>query len=80
MKDCLDLTEPVHVAGVLLVALSLSTLKDPLMSAHRDPEDLFAPPCDLGATMQLNFVAPYFFESEIGPRPPVIFTEFCRVL
>jgi hypothetical protein len=50
------------------------------MSAPRDPEDLFAPPCDLGATMQPNFVAPYFVESEIGPRPSSIFTEFWGVL
>jgi hypothetical protein len=61
-------------------ALSLSTLKDPLMSAHRDPEDLFAPPGDLRATMQLNFVAPYFVENEIGSRPRGIFTDFWGVL
>jgi len=50
------------------------------MSAHRDPEDLFAPPCDLGATRATEFVSPYFVESEIGSRPTGIFTEFCRVL
>ena len=50
------------------------------MSAHRDPEDLFAPPGDLRATMQLNFVAPYLVENEIGSRPPGIFTDFWGVL
>lgn len=50
------------------------------MSAHRDPEDLSPPPGDLGATMQLNFVAPDFFKTELALGQPYNFTEFLLVL